>query len=309
MVAKFYIYLSSAKNNNMACLDGTGPNGVSECSKFLERCTDPLWSDVMRKTCPRSCGFCSTESSSDSLGSSDQDFYSQEEKKGNQLNLSASPFISIDEVPFINGWTVKRLRDYNASTGSFPPVEEYLPADYIENLLDLFRDGVSFLMTENSLDQFGREMLGKPDNNRFVIPRAYMDLVLLTANGNISVIESELGIPAGHWRGHQMVRIDVPEPQKLNLRMATGNENGANQLWIPGGLLPNGIPEAIIDNVPEGMYTETRLQFPSVFGTQYEYGYSKECRLPQHIGRFQTQQLAEQKKLYVVSWTVVVTLP
>uniref|UniRef100_A0A915CTA4 Uncharacterized protein n=1 Tax=Ditylenchus dipsaci TaxID=166011 RepID=A0A915CTA4_9BILA len=45
-----------------------------------------------------------------------------------------------------------------------------------------------------------------------------------------------------------------------------------------------------------------------VFGTQYEHEHSKECELSEHIGRFRIQQLAEQKKLYDVSWTVVVTL-
>lgn len=84
-----------------------------------------------------------------------------------------------------------------------------------------------------------------------------MDEVLREANGDIGKIEQALGIPSGLWSGKDIRRIDVPNPRALHLRMATGNEIGANELWLPGGYLPTGFPEAIIDRVPEGMYTES----------------------------------------------------
>jgi hypothetical protein len=33
----------------------------------------------------------------------------------------------------------------------------------------------------------------------------------------------------------------------LNLRIPSGNEAGANEFWIPGGKLPDGNSEAVID--------------------------------------------------------------
>lgn len=33
--------------------------------------------------------------------------------------------------------------------------------------------------------------------------------------------------------------------------MPSGNERGANELWIPGGLLPSGYYEAVINGVPK----------------------------------------------------------
>eukprot|EP01084_Bolivina_argentea_P004351 8280_1 len=35
------------------------------------------------------------------------------------------------------------------------------------------------------------------------------------------------------------------------LRMATGNEDGVNSEWIPGGYLPTGLPEAVVDAIPK----------------------------------------------------------
>ena len=36
--------------------------------------------------------------------------------------------------------------------------------------------------------------------------------------------------------------------------MASGNEVGANVLWLPGGLLPTGYKEAVIDRISKGKY-------------------------------------------------------
>lgn len=43
------------------------------------------------------------------------------------------------------------------------------------------------------------------------------------------------------------MRIDIAVPEELDLRIPSGNEAGANQLWLPGGKLPDGNFEAIID--------------------------------------------------------------
>lgn len=84
----------------------------------------------------------------------------------------------------------------------------------------------------------------------------YWDQVLAKANGDVSIIEKELGIPPGMWQGKDLVRIDVPAPRELNLRMPTDNEGGANSLWIPGGKLPTGYLEAVVNRIPKGQYLE-----------------------------------------------------
>ncbi len=98
--------------------------------------------------------------------------------------------------------------------------------------------------------------LGRPDG-QFVMTRGEIDAMLGRANGDIAIIERELGIPAGTWAGQTLVRIDIPNPRGLNVRMPGGNEAGANALWLPGGRLPTGQLEAVVDQVPAGHYVET----------------------------------------------------
>lgn len=47
-----------------------------------------------------------------------------------------------------------------------------------------------------------------------------------------------------------LVRIDVRDTSGLNLRMLSGNEAGANELWTTGGFTSGGVPEAITDIIP-----------------------------------------------------------
>jgi hypothetical protein len=101
-------------------------------------------------------------------------------------------------------------------------------------------------------------MIGRPDG-QFLMPKSELDAVLKRADGDISVIERELGIPPGSWKGQELVRIDVPKPKDLNLRVPSGNEAGANDLWLPGGKLPTGQSEAVVNQIPKGSYTETPI--------------------------------------------------
>lgn len=41
--------------------------------------------------------------------------------------------------------------------------------------------------------------------------------------------------------------------------MLIGNEDGANDLWIPGGKLPMGYSEMVIDQILEGEYIYTNI--------------------------------------------------
>jgi hypothetical protein len=84
-----------------------------------------------------------------------------------------------------------------------------------------------------------------------------MNALLDKAHGEIAIIELELGIPAGLWKNNRLVRIDIPKPKRLHIRIPSGNEMGANELWIPGGKLPNGYSETVIDPIPQGKYRET----------------------------------------------------
>lgn len=142
--------------------------------------------------------------------------------------------------------------------GKRPLPSNYLKSRYIRRHVRSFKRGASFLIPETILDKFGRNILGRNDG-QFMMNKHDMDDLLAKAQGRVIIIETELGIPAGLWQNGRIIRIDIPKPKRLHIRIPSGNEIGANELWIPGGKLPNGYSESVIDPIPKGKYTETLI--------------------------------------------------
>ena len=155
------------------------------------------------------------------------------------------------------GWTSQKVLDI--TKGQRPDPSVYLDQKYIDFHLAEFNNGATYLVTKKALDDYGRDTLGYPDNTHFVMTKAEMDAMLTKTGKDISKIEKELGIPADSWKGKEMVRISIPNPKELNVRVPSGNEMGANSLWLPGGQLPTGYSEAVVNKIPKGKYTETPL--------------------------------------------------
>ncbi len=148
----------------------------------------------------------------------------------------------------------------NIPKGSRPEPDSYLPASYIEKHLGEFKTntGASYLAPKRALDTFGRDLIGHPDG-QFIMTKVEMDSLLSTTGGDVAKIENALGIEPGDWQGLDLVRIDIPEPDKFQLRMPTGNEPQANKLWLPGGKTPKNYREAVINQIPRGQYSEKDL--------------------------------------------------
>jgi len=143
--------------------------------------------------------------------------------------------------------------------GVRPTPSSYLCPNYIAVHLSTFLQGASLLIPKDILDKYGRALIGRSDNTLFVMSKEQMDCLLEEADGSIERIEAALGIPPGYWAGRIICRIDIPHPENFHLRMPSGNEQGVNDLWLPGGYLWQGYREAIIDCVPEGAYVETKI--------------------------------------------------
>ena len=144
----------------------------------------------------------------------------------------------------------------NIPKGARPLPANYLKWRYRHRHQRNFRRGAAFIIPKYILDKYGRVSLGRQDG-LFVMSKKEMDDLLQKANGRLVFIETELGIPAGLWKNHELLRVDIHRPKKFHLRIPSGNETGANDLWIPGGKLPNGYSESVIDPIPKGKYTET----------------------------------------------------
>ena len=144
--------------------------------------------------------------------------------------------------------------------GKRPAPETYLKRRYIRRHLKNFKAGASCIVSKELLERYHGDSIGKADNSQFIMMKSEMDSALMRSHGDLSRIEHELGIPAGAWKHRVLVRIDIPKPKKLRLRMPSGNEVGANVLWLPGGLLPTGYKEAVIDRIPKGRYKASLIE-------------------------------------------------
>lgn len=163
-----------------------------------------------------------------------------------------------------SGLTQSKIEDIiNTPKGNRPDPSSYLSQEYIDAHLAQFDDGVSVIQTEWAYSRYSETngFVGVPDDNSlFVMPKNYCDDVIARANGNISIIEKELGFPEGYFSdGGGLIRIDAPNTPELNIRIPSGNETGANKLWIPGGKTSGGVPEAITNTIPLKDTTITRI--------------------------------------------------
>jgi hypothetical protein len=126
--------------------------------------------------------------------------------------------------------------------GTRPDPSEYLSQEYIEHHLEQFNQGGTRFMPDENFDKYG---IGQRDGTTFVFPTPEVDALM--DKGDFAAVEKALGLPDGYFKDYNMIRVDIPDPQQYSLRIPSGNEAGANDYWLPGGFLPEGMPEAVID--------------------------------------------------------------
>ena len=139
--------------------------------------------------------------------------------------------------------------------GSRPDPSTYLSKDYIEQHLKQFENGASYIMPKSDYDFYYRGVpeISRPDGTMFFAPKDYMDDIIKEANGDISVIEKKLGYPNGSLANGDFTIVNIKNPKYYNMHIPSGNEHGANSEWIPGGFTSGGIPEVILEHVPNDM--------------------------------------------------------
>ncbi|CAK59137.1 unnamed protein product (macronuclear) [Paramecium tetraurelia] len=94
------------------------------------------------------------------------------------------------------GWSEELI--LNIPKGFRPEPQVVLNQDYIDQHLKTFHNGASFIIVTAILDKYGRDHIGTK-NGLFVVPTSQMDNLLQAANGSLSIVEKNLGIPRGRW--------------------------------------------------------------------------------------------------------------
>jgi hypothetical protein len=82
------------------------------------------------------------------------------------------------------------------------------------------------------------------------------------ANGDPVRIAQRLGIPEDQLAGDSLVLVEFHPTDAYKPLMPSGNEWGANMQWLPGGKLPHGDLEAVVntDGMVNGVdYTVTDI--------------------------------------------------
>lgn len=128
--------------------------------------------------------------------------------------------------------------------GKRPDPSTYLSQSYIKEHLSEFEDGVSRFMIDTSFNKYG---IGQTDGTSFVMSKVEANKIIESAHGDPIKIANALGLPQDQLLKGSLVRLDISNPKEAGLRIPSGNEVGANSKWIPGGKLPNGASEAVID--------------------------------------------------------------
>lgn len=172
-----------------------------------------------------------------------------------------------DPAKFIEDVMVCDDRDYSEAddrtTRKFhrPPAESYLRKEAIERHLSQFTES-SCLIPGNLFNNYCKTHIGRADEHdgeQFVSPKLHIDTVLRQsrrsdASGNgydIGALERSLGLKPGSWKPDAgLVKVTIVQTQQFGLRMANGREAGSSKDWLPGGKLPNGNPEAVINRIP-----------------------------------------------------------
>jgi len=147
-------------------------------------------------------------------------------------------------------WTPNDI--INAGKDNRPDPNSYLDGDYIQRHLDQFADGATRIYKTDSLEGYG------PGNNRaadgsnttYVFPTDQLQNLMDQVNSPGELADA-LGLPHDFFDGADVQLRDFAPHELDGLRMPSGNEGGTDlDAWIPGGYLPSGIPEAVID-IPE----------------------------------------------------------
>jgi hypothetical protein len=161
-------------------------------------------------------------------------------------------------ILFKEGWDF--MRAYRVAQemmlgGNALAPEVYLASDYMDEHTKTFTGKASYLMPGESFDKFVNPEKTKTSNlgyngALYVSSDSEIDRVLASANGEITLVESMLGIRAGAWKGKGgLWRVDIHAPETKGLRIPDGFEASANEFWTPGAITSGGSMEAVLDEV------------------------------------------------------------
>lgn len=125
-----------------------------------------------------------------------------------------------------------------------PSPDTYLSKSQLADHKQAFDQGAVRFRLKSDYDKHG---VGSRDGTAFVMTKSEANRILSSTRGSPRLLEQALGLNPGALKRDRLVRIDVDKPRSHGIRVPSGNEAGANRQWIPGGLLPSGAREGVVN--------------------------------------------------------------
>jgi len=119
-------------------------------------------------------------------------------------------------------------------------------------LLEGFESGGTKLISSAMLEKYPTSTTFGNPVNPFIAPTDQVNS-LLSQGLTRKVIAERLGINDPLFLKGDLIRVDIKPSalQDLGLRPPTGNEGGANSLFIPGGKTIGGVTEGVVSSIPK----------------------------------------------------------
>ncbi|MDF7671048.1 hemagglutinin repeat-containing protein [Orbaceae bacterium ESL0721] len=131
----------------------------------------------------------------------------------------------------------------NTEKGARPDPSTYMSQAEIDAHLALFDDGAVRFTSKAKYEQYGT--YGSKDS--FVMPKSEFENIMIQSKGDLRIVEQKLGLEKGYLSNSDTIAVYIKKENFGKLNVPSGNEDGANKYWKPGGVTSGGIPEATLD--------------------------------------------------------------
>lgn len=168
-------------------------------------------------------------------------------------NFKKTVLKQFKDIEFINGYDIDKILKFEKANRLDP--SEYLSARYIKAHLKKFDDGAVRFTSKTAFQKYGT--LG-PDG-AFVMPKKNFDEIIKGSKGDLEFIEKALGFEPGYLKGDDIMIAFIKKEDFYELKIPSGNENGANPFWLPGGYTSGKTPEAVMNLTKKVKFNEIKL--------------------------------------------------
>ena len=132
--------------------------------------------------------------------------------------------------------------------GQRPDPSTYMTKEQIAAHLAKFDEGIVRVTSRSAFEKWGT--VGPTPG--FAFPKSELAKLIKETGGDLNAVERKLGLTKGTLSSEDTLIVLIKRDDATDLRLPNGNEDGANELWLPGGVTSGGVSEAVL-SLPKGL--------------------------------------------------------